>query len=92
MPSDFTYPVGVIRTADFWIPDVVPPNERVRGHGFAIYLESIARLKPGVTIAQAQANLDQIAAAIEQAHPAPKGMNKPAFAFGHSAITSSARA
>ena len=79
MPSDFTYPVGMIRTADFWIPYVVPPNERVRGRGFAIYLESIARLKPGVTIAQAQTNMDQIAAAIEQAHPAPAGMNKPAF-------------
>jgi putative ABC transport system permease protein len=35
-----------------------------------MYLESIARLKPGVTLAQAQANLDQIATAVDQANPA----------------------
>jgi putative ABC transport system permease protein len=81
MPSDFSYPVGMARTADFWVPYVVPPNERVRGRGFSVYLESIGRLKAGVSIAQAQANMDQIAAAIEQANPSPKGMNNKA-AFG----------
>jgi predicted permease len=81
MPSDFGYPVGMARAADFWVPYVVPPNERIRGRGFSIYLESIGRLKPGVSIAQAQANMDQIAAAIEQANPSAKGMNNKA-AFG----------
>ena len=33
------------------------------------YLQVIARLKPGVSLAQAQAQMDQVAAAIEQANP-----------------------
>jgi len=69
MPPGVTYPVGALRPTDLWVPYVVPPNERIRGRGFAIYLQSIARLKPGVSIAQAQAQMDQIAAAIERANP-----------------------
>ena len=37
---------------------------------FSIYLQTIARLKPGVSVEQAQAQMDQIAAALEKAHPA----------------------
>jgi putative ABC transport system permease protein len=73
MGPAFSYPVGAIRQTDLWVPYVVPPNERVRGRGFALYLQAIARLKPGVTIAEAQANMDQIAAAIDQANPSPRG-------------------
>ena len=64
-----TYPVGAARPADIWVPYVVPPNQRVRGRGFAAYLQVIARLKPGVTIGQAQVQMDQVAKAIEQANP-----------------------
>jgi putative ABC transport system permease protein len=69
MPPGVTYPTGAPRPADLWVPYVVPPNERVRGRGISIYLQSIARLKPGVTLAQAQAHMDQIAAAIALANP-----------------------
>ena len=37
--------------------------------GRSIYLKSIARLKPGVSIEQAQAQMDQIAAALETGAP-----------------------
>ena len=69
MPPGVTYPVGAVRPADIWVPYVVPPNQRVRGRGFAAYLQVIARLKPGVTIGQAQVQMDQVAKAIEQANP-----------------------
>jgi putative ABC transport system permease protein len=70
MPADFGYPVGTLRPTDLWIPYVVPATERVRNPSMrSIYLSSIARLKPGVSIAQAQAQLDQIAAALRDAHP-----------------------
>jgi putative ABC transport system permease protein len=70
MPPDLTYPVGDVRPTDVWIPYVVPSNERIRIRGqYRRDLQSIARLKPGVSIEQAQAQMDQVAAAIEQANP-----------------------
>ena len=70
MPATFEYPVGLLRPTDLWIPYVVPESERVRHpSGISIYLQTIARLKSGVSIQQAQAQLDQISAAIRTAHP-----------------------
>jgi predicted permease len=70
MPADFQYPVGATRATDLWVPYVIPPDERIRNPNTrSIYLSSIARLKPGISIEQAQAQMDQIAAALEQAHP-----------------------
>ena len=70
MPADFGYPVGSIRPTDIWAPYVVPPDERTRNpRNFSFYLQTIARLKRGVSVEQAQAQMDQIAAALEQAHP-----------------------
>jgi putative ABC transport system permease protein len=70
MPPDFAYPVGAVRPTDLWVPYVVPPGERVRNPNTrSIYLQTIARLKPGVSLEQAQAQMDQIAAALERTHP-----------------------
>ena len=70
MPATFEYPVGLLRPTDLWIPYVVPEDERVRHpSGISIYLQTIARLKPGVSIPQAQAQMDQISAGIRAAHP-----------------------
>ena len=70
MPPDFTYPVGATRPTDLWVPYVVPPDERTRNPNYrSIYLQGIARLKPGVSVQQAQAQMTQIAAALTQTHP-----------------------
>src|SRR5439155_8946708 len=70
MPPDFAYPVGVTRPTDIWIPYVVPSEQRVRDpHSRYIYLQVIARLKPGVSVAQAQAQMNVVAAGIEKANP-----------------------
>jgi putative ABC transport system permease protein len=70
MPADFEYPIGATRPTDLWVPYVVPPNERIRNPNMrSIYLSSIARLKPGVSVEQAQAQMDQIALALQKAHP-----------------------
>ena len=70
MGPDFAYPIGAVRPTDLWVPYVVPPDERIRNpNNVSIYLSTIARLKPGVTLAQAQANMDQIAAGLTKAHP-----------------------
>jgi putative ABC transport system permease protein len=70
MPPDFAYPVGAARSTDIWIPYVVPANQRIRElHQRTNYLQIVARLKPGVSLAQAQAQMDQVAATIEQVNP-----------------------
>ena len=70
MPPDFAYPVGAPRPTDLWVPYVVPSDERIRNpERMSVYLQTIARLKPGVSVQQAQAQMDQIAAALEAAHP-----------------------
>ena len=70
MAPDFEYPIGAPRPTELWVPYVVPPDEQIRNpNNVSIYLQSIARLKPGVTVEQAQANMDQIAQALQQAHP-----------------------
>jgi putative ABC transport system permease protein len=76
MPAGVTYPIGAVRPTDLWTPYVVPESERVRGgRSISIYLTSIARLKPGVTVQDAQAQMNQIAAAIEQANPDSRGVS-----------------
>ena len=71
MPPDFTYPVGAARPTDIWIPYVVPERDRLRDPSrMATYLQVIARLNPDVPLMQAQAQMDQIAAALERTHPA----------------------
>jgi len=70
LPPDVTYPVGAARASDLYVPYVVPPDERVRKPNWiSIYLQTIGRLKPGVSIEQAQARMDQIAASLQAAHP-----------------------
>ena len=70
MPPDFAYPVSSARPTDVWVPYVVPANQRVRNpREFSFYLQSIARLKPGVSLAEAQAQMEQIALALEAEHP-----------------------
>ena len=70
MPADFQYPVGSLRPTDLWMPYVVPPDERTRVVGSrSYYLQSIARLKPGVALQQAQAQMTQIAMAVQNANP-----------------------
>ena len=70
MPPDVTYPVGATRPTDLWIPYVVPESQRTRAaRTLGAYLQVIARLEPDVSLERAQAQMDQVAAAIEQANP-----------------------
>jgi predicted permease len=79
MGPEFEYPVGTPRPTEMWVPFVVPAEERVRNpNNFSYYLSTIARLEPGVSIDQAQAEMHRIALALQQAHPA---WNKDMF-FG----------
>jgi putative ABC transport system permease protein len=73
MPAGFQFPIQT-EAPQFYVtiaedaanPDGSTPQTQQRG---SHSLEAIARLKPGVTIAQAQADLDAIAAALEKQYP-----------------------
>jgi putative ABC transport system permease protein len=58
---------GYINRNDLWVPIAFPPEEAAqRGNHF---LEVIARMKPGVTLKQAQAEMETIAARLAQQYP-----------------------
>jgi putative ABC transport system permease protein len=63
MPADFDYPVG----AEAWAP--LDPGAAENADRAAHYLLVIGRLKSGNTMAQAQADLESIAARLAQQYP-----------------------
>src|SRR5438309_7653889 len=63
MPPEFQFPTE----REMWGPRIVTEGDKqTRGSG---YLPVIARLKPGATIAQAQQEMDAIAARIAREYP-----------------------
>ena len=69
MPAEFRYPIGPARATDLWVPYVVAERHKVRGPGRSYFLNVVARLKPGVTLEQARARMEQITAGLATAHP-----------------------
>jgi putative ABC transport system permease protein len=64
MPKDFSFPQG----SELWVPmtfDVRPQMKQRKAH----FLRPVGRLKPGITMAQAQADTDAIARRLEQQYP-----------------------
>jgi putative ABC transport system permease protein len=73
MPASFAYPPGSSQPADVWMPWVVGSQDRVRSGSGARALgggvQAIARLRPDVSLDQAQAQMSQVAAVIASANP-----------------------
>ena len=63
LPSSFQYPAPGV---DAWVPLRPSPDERQSG---AFWLETVARLKPGVSLAQAQQEMTAIAARLGDERP-----------------------
>ena len=75
MPRGFKFPVGA-RQADFWMPLGSNLSEGARAARGAVFMQLIGRLKPGVTLEQAQAELSAIAKRLEAQYPdANTGLN-----------------
>ena len=75
LPESFDFSVGSFRPADLYLPvgqwDNPMLNSRTAGLGF----HGIGRLKPGVSIQQAQADMDSVTRHLEQVYPdADKGI------------------
>lgn len=68
MPEGFRFPIGWIASeVEMWEPLVFAVGEQ--NNRTAMTLEVIARLKPGVDLAAAQANLDVVTKQLAQAYP-----------------------
>jgi putative ABC transport system permease protein len=63
LPPSFQFPA---RDMDAWVPLQPSPDERQSG---AFWLETVARLKPGVSLAQAQQEMTAIAARLGAERP-----------------------
>jgi putative ABC transport system permease protein len=64
MPQEFSFP----QSAELWVPinfDAGPEMKQRKAH----FLRPIGKLKPGVTLAQAQADTDAVARRLEQQYP-----------------------
>ena len=73
MPQGFQYPSRV----EMWVPVGQlsgDPNWKERGNHPGLY--SVARLKPGATLAQAQADMENIAANLEKQYPDSNAGNR----------------
>jgi len=66
MPATFEFP-ALWGEPEIWRPFVIKPEER--GDRDNRYLNMIGRLKPGVSLTQAQAAMTSIAARLQQDHP-----------------------
>ncbi len=64
MPPGFAYPD---KRVQYWKPIHFTPEERAKRDNH--YLQVVARLKPGVTVAQARANMTEIARQLEKEYP-----------------------
>jgi len=56
--------LGIGDAVDFWVPEAIDPAKRDTGN-----LDAIARLRPGIPIEQAQAEMDTISRNLAAAHP-----------------------
>ncbi len=66
LPRSFQFPE---RDLDAWVPLQPSPDDRRRG---AFWLRTVARLKPGVSLAQAQGEMSAIAARLGTERPADR--------------------
>lgn len=72
MPSDFRFPPELpAYRVDAWLPPAPDPSRDERGSN---NYYTFARLKPGVTLAQAQAEMDAISHGLAEKHDADRGL------------------
>src|SRR5215831_8371320 len=68
LSADFSLAPGVVTgigdSVDFWVPELIDPARRDNGD-----LDAIARLRPGIPLEQAQAEMDTVSRNLAAAHP-----------------------
>jgi putative ABC transport system permease protein len=62
MPPGFAFPVDAVRPTEVWLPNVFRDEDRVRANEYSYRLQVIGRLREGISLEQAQAQMNQITA------------------------------
>ncbi|HKS30199.1 MAG TPA: ABC transporter permease [Pyrinomonadaceae bacterium] len=70
IPADFNLRVNIFRQSDVYVPIGQWDNPVLQNRAAALSLHGVGRLKPGVTLEQAQADLDRVMRGLAQAYPA----------------------
>jgi predicted permease len=70
IPADFNLRVNIFRQSDVYVPIGQWDNPALQNRAAALGLHGIGRLKPGVSIEQAQADLDRVMRNLAAAYPA----------------------
>lgn len=92
MPRGFRSPVSGPGQTEVWVPYVVPAKQRTRDGDKSAPLTVTARLAPGVTVAEADAQIRAISAAIGVSHPGWFDNQEGAVRSLHEATVGSVRA
>jgi predicted permease len=74
IPADFRYQSGNFHNSDVYVPIGQWNDSTFRDRRAAMGMDAVGRLKPGVTLPQAQADMDAVAERLAEAYPdADKG-------------------
>jgi predicted permease len=69
MPPGFSYPVAPVRPTDFYVPQSLRNQDRVRNNSRNYGWLAIARLKDGITVGQAHDDMNRLMAALDAEYP-----------------------
>jgi predicted permease len=70
IPADFRYQSGNFQESDVYVPIGQWNDSTFRDRRAAMGMDAVGRLRPGVTIEQAQADLDSVAQGLASTYPA----------------------
>ncbi len=87
LPSSFNLTINNFRAADIYVPIGQFQNPVIKERAYGLGIHGIARLKPGITLAQAQADMRAVSRQLEIAYPAEdKGIEAKLVPFQESMV------
>ncbi|HEV2297443.1 MAG TPA: ABC transporter permease [Candidatus Acidoferrales bacterium] len=69
IPATFNFRVGSFRPSEVYVPIGQWNNNSLLNRGAGLGLHGIGRLKPGITLAQARADMDEVTRSLAAAYP-----------------------